>query len=369
MIYLDHNATTPLDAEVRDAMILSLHVFGNPSSGHSIGAEAKALVDNARQQAARLIRCAPEEIVFTSGGTEADNLAIIGTALRHSGGHIITSAIEHPAVLNPVLWLLHRGYEVTVLPVDPSGMVSPDDVGKAVRKDTILITVMHSNNETGVLQPVGEIGKIAREHGIPFHTDAAQSAGKIAVDVNDLRVDMLTLVPHKFYGPKGIGALYVRSGLPLTPVLFGAGQERGLRPGTENITGIAGLGKACETAAYHMTARFEHTRFLRDMLHSLLGASLDIRLNGHETLRLPNTLNISLQGARAADIVSQLQDEVAFSAGSACHAGVTTPSAVLKSMGLSDEDALSAVRLSTGKDNTAEEIKSAAEAIIRCVKR
>lgn len=369
MIYLDHNATTPIDEEVRIAMIESLLIFGNPSSGHAFGLAAKASIEHARRQVAQLVHCGAEEIVFTSGGTEADNLAIIGTALKHAGGHIITSEVEHPAVLNPVLWLRNQGYSVTILPVDSSGRVSAADVGKAVGKNTILITVMHANNETGVLQPVREIGMIAKEHGIPFHTDAAQSAGKIEVDVNDLMVDMLTVVPHKFYGPKGAGALYVRNGVTLMPIMFGAGHERGLRPGTENITGIMGLGKACETAGRHMSARYEHARILRDGLHSLLKERLDVRLNGHETLRLPNTLNISLRGTRAADIVSALRDEVALSAGSACHAGVTTPSAVLKSMGLSDDDDLAALRISTGKENTVSEIESAAEAIIRCAQQ
>ncbi|HAK89323.1 MAG: hypothetical protein A2077_03725 [Nitrospirae bacterium GWC2_46_6] len=368
MIYLDHNATTPIDEEVKNAMADAFSLFGNPSSGHSIGKAAKAAVDNARKQAADLIGADASEIIFTSGGTEADNLAIIGTAHKHQKGHIITSVIEHPAVLNPVSWLETKGFEVSYLPVNIAGTVNPDDVRKAVRKDTILITVMHSNNETGALQPIREIGRIAREYGITFHSDAAQSVGKIEVKASELTVDMLTIVSHKFYGPKGVGALYIRNGVDVMPIMFGAGHERGIRPGTENVIGIAGLGKACETAGHNMSFRYDHAVKLRDKLFSLLRNALDVRLNGHETLRLPNTLNISIRGVIGNDLVEKLKAGVAFSAGSACHSGTCKPSPVLKAMGLSDEDALSAVRLSVGKDNTLDEILSASEMIIACVK-
>ncbi|MBI3592448.1 MAG: cysteine desulfurase [Nitrospirae bacterium] len=348
LIYLDHNATTPLDVEVKKAMMDVLPVFGNPSSSHSIGLAAKAVIENARQQVSRLIMCDPSEIIFTSGGTEANNLAIIGTAYKHQGGHIITSVIEHPSVANPVKWLELRGFKATYLQVDSSGMVSPEDVRKAVRKDTILITVMHSNNETGVLQPIKEIGKIARQYNILFHSDAAQSVGKMGVDVSDLMVDMLTVVSHKFYGPKGAGALYLKSGVDIMPILFGAGHERGLRPGTENTIGIAGLGKTCEVAAGNMLPRCEHTRKLRDRLFASLKSRLDITLNGREELRLPNTLNISIRGINppippllkggkggfvkgiiGEDLVEKLKDRIAFSSGSACHSGIRKPSPVL----------------------------------------
>ncbi len=376
MIYLDNNATTPIDEEVKKAMTDAFDLFGNPSSGHSIGRAAKTAIDNARKQVANLISCEPSEVVFTSGGTESNNLAIIGTAYKYQKGHIITSIIEHPAVLNPVKWLEMKGFETTCVPVNSEGMVSPDDVRKAIKRDTILITIMHSNNETGALQPVREIGKIAKEYNIAFHSDAAQSVGKMEVRVPDLIVDMLTVVSHKFHGPKGIGALYLRNGIDLMPIMFGAAHERGIRPGTENVIGIAGLGKACEIAARDVSFRYGHTKKLSDMLFSLLQDKLDIKLNGHKTLRLPNTLNISIRGSRVKgrgsrilgeEIVEQLKDKVAFSAGSACHAGIRKLSSILKAMGLSDGDALSAIRLSTGKDNTATEIENASEAIIKCV--
>ncbi|MDI6727395.1 MAG: cysteine desulfurase family protein [Thermodesulfovibrionales bacterium] len=381
MIYLDHNATTPIDEDVKKAMADAFQLFGNPSSSHSIGRAAKGAVDSARKQVADLIACDPSEIIFTSGGTESNNLAIIGTAYKYQKGHIITSVIEHPAVLNPVKWLEMRGFAATYLPVDSEGRVNPDDVKRAIRKDTILITIMHSNNETGVLQPIQEIGMIAREHNITFHSDAAQSVGKMDVKISELMADMLTIVSHKFYGPKGVGALYIKdlgfSGgdfkggtqvhpLPM-PIMFGAGHERGIRPGTENVIGISGLGKACEIALRDMPFRYERTFKLRDALFSLLESKLAVKLNGHKMLRLPNTLNISIKGIIAEDVVEQLKDEVAFSAGSACHSGIRKPSFVLKAMGLSDEDALSSIRLSTGKDNTIGEIEYASEMIIQTV--
>lgn len=383
MIYLDHNATTPIDEDVKEAMANVFQLFGNPSSSHSIGMAAKAAVDSGRKQVADLIACKPSEIIFTSGGTESNNLAIIGTAYKYQKGHIITSVIEHPAVLNPVKWLEMKGFMATYLLVDSEGKVNPDDVKRAIRKDTILITIMHSNNETGVLQPIQEIGMIAREHNIIFHSDAAQSVGKMDVKIPELMTDMLTIVSHKFYGPKGVGALYLRDGIDVMPIMFGAGHERGIRPGTENVIGISGLGKACEIAVRDMPFRYEHTLKLRDALFSLLESKLDVKLNGHKTMRLPNTLNVSIIGSRGnlqdsaggqgskilgEDIVEQLKGKVAFSAGSACHSGIRKPSSVLKAMGLSDEDALSSIRLSVGKDNTIREIEDAAEMIIQTVK-
>lgn len=369
MIYLDHNATTPIDEEVKKAMSDAFQLFGNPSSSHSIGRAAKAAVDSARKQVADLISCDPSEIIFTSGGTESNNLAIIGTAYKYQKGHIITSVIEHPAVLNPVKWLQMKGFETTYLSVDSDGMVNPDDVKRAIRKDTILITIMHSNNETGVLQPVKEIGMIAHEHNITFHSDAAQSIGKMDVKLSELMVDMLTLVSHKFYGPKGVGALYLRNGIDVMPIMFGAGHERGIRPGTENVIGIVGIGKACEIANRDMPFRYESTRKLTDALFSLLKSRLTVKLNGHKTMRLPNTLNVSIKEIIAEDIVDALSDKVAFSSGSACHSGIRKPSSVLKAMGLSDEDALSSIRLSVGKDNTIGEIENASRFIISCANR
>jgi cysteine desulfurase len=380
MIYLDHNATTPIDEEVKKAMVDALDLFGNPSSSHSIGRAAKAAVDSARKHVADLIACSPSEVIFTSGGTESNNLAIIGTAYGYQKGHIITSVIEHPSVLNPVKWLQTKGFEATYIPVNSDGVIVPDDIRKAIRKNTILITVMHSNNETGVLQPISEIGRIAREKGIIFHSDTAQSIGKIDVKVDGLMADMLTVASHKFYGPKGIGALYIKDlglsvkggmqvpPLPM-PLMFGAGHERGIRPGTENVMGIAGMGKACEIAERDMPLRFIHTMKLRDELFSMLAREIDIKLNGHNAPRLPNTLNVSISGIIGEEVVSELNDKAALSAGSACHSGIRRPSAVLKAMGLSDDDALSALRLSVGKDNSLDEINKAALEIIRCVKR
>jgi cysteine desulfurase len=253
--------------------------------------------------------------------------------------------------------------------VNSDGVIAPDDIRKAIRKDTILITIMHSNNETGVLQPISEIGRIAREKGIIFHSDTAQSIGKMDVKVEALMVDMLTVVSHKFYGPKGVGALYLKNGVDLMPLMFGAGHERGLRSGTENVIGIAGIGKACEIVVRDMPVRFSHTMKLRDELFAILAREIDIKLNGYNAPRLPNTLNISVGGIIGEEVVSGLNDKVAISAGSACHAGIRRPSAVLKAMGLSDDDALSALRLSVGKDNSLDEINKAALEITRCVKR
>lgn len=384
MIYLDHNATTPLDEEVKEAMADAFRIFGNPSSSHRPGRDAKALIEDSRRQVADLIGAEPVEIIFTSGGTESNNLAVIGIAYKHRRGHVITSVIEHPSVLNPVKWLEHQGFEATYLPVDSNGQVCPDDIRRAVKKDTILITIMHSNNETGVLQPIQEIGRIARECNITFHSDAAQSVGKIAVRIPELMLDMLTIVSHKFYGPKGIGALYIKSqeiSEPKThipyPIMFGAGHEMGVRPGTENTIAIAGLGKSCEIALRDMPLRYGHAVKLRDKLFSLLDSKLDIMLNGHRTMRLPNTLNISIKSAEkkekaasifSGDIIEELKERVAISAGSACHAGIRNPSPVLKAMGVSDADALSSIRLSVGKDNTEGEIESASELLACCVK-
>ncbi len=370
MIYLDNNATTPVDPEVSDAILSSLkRDFGNPSSTHSIGQRARDVIEKSRMLISELIGCKSAEIYFTSGGTESNNLAIIGIAERPKRGHIITSVIEHPSVLNPCRYLESRGFQVTYLPVDSAGMVVIDEFKKSIKKDTILITIMHANNETGVLQSVGEIGAIAGERGIPFHIDAAQSTGKMPVNVSQVKADMMTIVSHKFYGPKGIGALYLRDGLELSPILFGAGHERGLRPGTENVHGIVGLGKACELAKMNIRNRVAHATKLCEMLFRGLTEKIDgIRLNGHETLRLPNTLNICIHGIDSTDLLESIKDKVAASSGSACHAGQRKPSPVLKAMGLSDVDAMSSLRLSVGKDNTEEEIKEAVEIIAAMVK-
>ena len=366
MIYLDNNATTPVDPEVSDAMFSSLkRDFGNPSSSHLIGRKAQEVMENSREIVSDFLGCRREEIFFTSGGTESNNLSLIGIALSHKKGHIITSSIEHPSVINTCLHLESLGFDVTYAPVDNEGIVRLDEVRQSIRKSTFLISIMHSNNETGVIQPVEEIGALAKEHEITFHVDAAQSIGKMYFSLTGSPIDILTLVSHKFYGPKGIGALYVRSGTNLKPILFGAGHEMGLRPGTENVSGIVGLGKACEIAKRDIKLRVSHTIQLRDLLFNSLKTNMpDIKLNGHETKRLPNTLNIRIPGITSIDLVERIKDQVAASTGSACHSGKPAPSSVLKNMGLSDEEALSSIRLSVGKDNTEDEIKKAVEIII-----
>jgi cysteine desulfurase len=367
IIYLDNNATTPLAAEVIRAMEECLkNNFGNPSSGHTFGIAARTAVGYSRKKIAELIGASPDEIIFTSGGTEANNMAIFGTAKRFKTGHIITSSIEHPAVLMPLKYLQQQGFRVTYLPVDEYGFVDLAALLHHIRKDTVLITVMHSNNETGVLQPIAEIGKIARERGIPFHTDAAQSVGKVPVNVKRFNVDLLTVVSHKFYGPKGVGALYIRKEARLEPLLYGASHEKGLRPGTENVCSIAGFGMAAEIARKELKVRVRTMESLSGMLYDELRRNIPgIKLNGHPLKRLPNTLNISFPGVAGSSLLEKLRTGIAASTGSACHEGKHTPSAVLKAMGLSDEQALSAVRLSLGRDTTEREIKKAAKAIVR----
>ncbi len=371
MIYLDNNASTPVDPEVSDAMFSCLkRDFGNPSSSHIHGRRAKEVLETSRKYIADLLECSQKEIFFTSGGTEANNLALLGTGMLHQTGHIITSAIEHPSVFNTVKHLESRGFEATYIDSDSAGVVKLEELSKAVRKDTILISIMHSNNETGVIQPIEDIGKLAKKHGIPLHVDAAQSIGKSHFTLRNSSVDMLTLVPHKFYGPKGIGALYIRCGMKISPLMFGAGHEMGLRPGTENIPGIAGFAKACQITMRDLDLRVSHTSYLREiLLEKLQNGIPDIVLNGHEAKSLPNTLNVCIPAISSDDLVNKIADQVAISSGSACHSGRQIPSRVLKSMGLSDLEALSAIRLSVGKDNTEEEIQKASEIIITAVRR
>ena len=374
-IYLDYNATTPIDPAVRDAILPYLEEhFGNPSSGYVYGQRAKEAVAKARGQVAALIGAAPEEVVFTSGGSESDNHAIIGAALanRKKGKHIITSCIEHPAVLNTCHYLEERlGFRVTYLPVDRYGLVSPEDVKQAITGETGLITIMHANNEVGTIEPIEEIGEIAKEPGILFHTDAAQSCGKIEVDVNRLKVDLLTLAGHKLYAPKGIGALFVRSGTRTDALIHGAGQERGSRAGTENVPYIVGLGAACDIARGTLPDYKQKVKRLRDKLHSKIEAGLGkdmVRLNGHPERRLPNTLNLSLRGIVAEELLSRMP-EVAAATGAACHAGATEPSSVLLEMGMSREIALEALRLTLGRWSTEEEVNLAAVLIVERAKR
>ena len=366
-IYLDNNATTPLAPDVINAMAECLrHNFGNPSSAHPYGEKAKMAVEDAREKVANLISAVPDEIIFTSGGTEANNLAIFGTAQIFKSGHIISSRIEHPSVMNVLKHLEGRNFRITYLPVDKYGIIDPDDFKKHIKSNTFLITIMHSNNETGSIQPIAEIGDIAKGKGIVFHCDAAQSVGKVPVNVKRLNVDLLTIVSHKFYGPKGTGALYIKRGADIRPMLFGASHEKGLRPGTENVCSIAGLGKASEVAKKEMKARVSGMRHLANIFHKELRREIPgIRLNGHPVKRLPNTLNLSFPDIQGSALLESLKNDIAASTGSACHEGKHTPSSVLKAMGISDKDAFSAVRLSLGRDNTEAQIKKAVKAIVR----
>ncbi|MDW7683811.1 MAG: cysteine desulfurase family protein [Bacillota bacterium] len=370
-IYLDYNATTPIAPEVVDEMLPYLREhFGNPSSGHAYGQITKEAVIMARKRVAVLLACSPDEIVFTGGGSESNNLAIKGAAysLKERGNHIITQVTEHPAVLNVCRLLETQGFAVTYLPVDEYGLVSPQDIAESIRKDTILITIMHANNETGTLQPIKEIGEIARKHNILFHTDAAQSVGKVPVHVTDMNVDLLTIAAHKLYGPKGVGALYIRKGVKLLPVTHGAGHEGGLRPGTENVAGIVALGKACLLALAGMNNHMPSLTNLRDDFFSLLQQQVpDVLLNGHPQKRLPNTLNVSFPGVNAAAMLAEIP-QIAASTGSACHHGEETMSPVLAAMGKSKSRGFGALRLSLGRETTRDEIKIAAELISKTLK-
>jgi len=361
-IYLDYNATTPVDARVVEAMLPYLREhFGNPSSSHPYGVQAHTAVEQARGEVASLLGCAPDEIIFTGGGSEANNLAIkgIAEANRNRGNHIITTQVEHPAILEPCRYLERRGFQVTYLPVDRYGMVDPDAVAQAITPQTILITVMHANNEVGTIQPIPAIGRIARAHGIPFHTDAAQSVGKIATRVDDLQVDLLTVAGHKLYAPKGVGALYLRRGVQVEPLIHGAGHERGRRAGTENVAGMVGLGAACRLAGETLLETAGQLRTLRDRLHQgLMNYGVALSLNGHPVERLPNTLNLSFMGIDSSTLLAALP-EVAASTGSACHAGQTEPSSVFLAMGTPRAVALGAVRFSLGRGTTREEVDQA----------
>ncbi|MCF8345724.1 MAG: selenide, water dikinase SelD [Bacteroidales bacterium] len=366
-IYLDHNATTPIAREVADAMRPYLEqYFGNPSSTHSFGTSTKKAVEKSRGQVAHLINCESSEVIFTSGGTESNNYALKGAAyaLGKKGNHIITSSIEHPAVFEVCRYLEKQGFEVTYLPVDEFGMVDPNDVNKSIRDETILISIMHANNEVGTIQPISEISAIARKHNIIFHADAAQSLGKIETDVKDLGVDLLSIAGHKLYAPKGIGALYIRSGVQLEKLIHGADHEQNLRAGTENVLEIVGLGVACELAEKELKNNQAHYMETRDYLYQLISESLpSVKLNGHPEKRLPNTLSISFPNVEANTLVSRLEG-VAVSAGAACHSESIDVSAVLEAMKLPIEYAMGTVRFSTGRTNTMNEIKQAAEEVI-----
>jgi cysteine desulfurase len=366
-VYLDYNASTPIDPEVVAVMRPLLEAgYGNPSSGHWAAAPAKAALDQARAQVAALLGCAADEVVFTSGGSEANNLALKGVCGTLRPVHVITSQIEHPATLEPCRHLARLGVAVTHVAADGTGLVDPDDVRKAVTRDTRVISIMHANNEVGTIQPVAEIAKIAREHGILFHTDAAQSVGKIATPVDELGVDMLSIAGHKVYAPKGIGALYVRRGVALEPLIRGAEHEAGRRAGTESALLTAALGKACDVAQSWIG--MPETQRLRDLLwdelRSIFGNK--VVLNGHPTHRLPNTLNVSFVGRVGADILAAMPD-VAASTGSACHAGQVTLSPVLQAMRVPPEIGMGAIRFSLGRYTTQDDVDEVASELRRIV--
>lgn len=367
-IYLDYNATTPVAPEVADAIEPWLREhFGNPSSSHIYGQQAKEAVARARGQVAALVCAGPEEIVFTGCATEANNLAIRGVAraVRDGRRHMVTSAVEHPSVLQPFHLLRQEDWEVTVLPVDRTGRVDPADVEKALRPDTTLVSVMLANNEVGTIQPLAEIAALTRPRGILLHTDASQAAGKIPVNVNDLDVDLLTLAGHKFYSPKGVGALYVRTGTAIAQIIAGADQERGLRPGTENVPFIAGLGEAARLACQHLPAAGENLRVMRDRLHELLQTEIPgLTLNGHPTCRLPNTLHVSFPDADGRALLKESAATVVASVGSACHEEGDQVSGVLAAMGADTSRARGAVRLSVGLFTTEDEIECAGRALV-----
>jgi cysteine desulfurase len=375
-IYLDYNATTPLDPAVVEAMLPYLHDrFGNPSSSHLYGKTAQAGVALARQQVADLIGARPDEILFTGGGTEASNHALKGAVLVKlqglfgrwaRGTHIVISAIEHPATTEPCAFLKRLGCKLTVVPVDQQGLVDPDSVKKVLEPGTTLVSIMHSNNEVGTLQPIREIAALTRPRGILLHTDAAQSLGKVPIDVVDLGVDLLTIAGHKLYAPKGIGVLYVRQGVKLETLIHGAGQEGGRRAGTENVPYMAALGKACEIAKQSLPQAADRQQSLRDRLWKRLQTGLGERvvLNGHPEKRLPNTLNANFVGQVGAELLQKVP-EIAASTGSACHEGKVTQSAVLCAMGVPPSIGKGALRLTVGRFTTEDEIDRAAEALIR----
>ncbi len=371
-IYLDYNATTPIDPRVAEAMRPCWEsVFGNPSSSHAYGREAKRMLEEARSRLAALLNAQSDEIIFTSGGTESNNMALCGVAraLASRGRHIVTSRIEHPAVLEPCLALMEEGFDVTFVRVDQYGMVDPEEMIAALRRDTILVSLMHSNNEVGTLQPVKEIAEAARARGILVHSDAAQSVGKVPVDVSDLGLDLLTVAGHKLYAPKGVGALYVRRGTPIQRILHGAGQERGLRPGTENVLEIVGLGMAAAVAMEELPEEMARMQTLRDRLQDrLLAAFPEARVNGHPYRRLPNTLSLSFPGT-PADALLQAMPEVAASAGAACHSDQVRVSHVLEAMGVPMDTAKGTVRLSVGRFTRDDEIEAAASTIEKAVQK
>ena len=374
MVYLDHNATTPVHPEVLEAMgPYFSEVYGNASSLHQSGREAKAALENARGSIADIIGCEASEIIFTSGGTESDNFAIKGTAFanRNKGKHIITSSIEHHAVEVSCRFLEKEGFEVTYLPVDSYGFVDPDDLKKAIRPDTVLVTIMYANNETGVIQDLESLISAAKEAGVYFHTDAVQATGKIPYKIDDIGCDMLSVSAHKLYGPKGVGLLYIKSGTKIIPWNEGGGHEKGMRAGTENIAGIIGLAEAIKIADRDMSAETQRLKGISGRFYeSIKGRIPDIRLNGHFEKRVPNTVNISFKSIEGEAIVLSLDMKgIMVSTGSACTSGATDPSHVLMAMGVSREMAQGSIRFSFGRSSSFEDVDYVVDILAREVKR
>ncbi len=366
MIYLDYNATTPVDQRVLDAMLPYFREhFGNPSSGHGQGKVAREALERARQKVASLLGADASEIIFTSGGSESNNTVIQGVANGFKGKkrHVVTAQCEHPSVLEPCRALEADGVEVTYLPVDSHCLVDPQEVKKALKPHTILITIMHANNEVGTIQPISEIGRIAREAGVLFHTDAAQSVGKIPLEVKEMGVDFVTIAGHKLYSPKGVGALFIREGVVLPPLIRGASQEGGRRAGTENVPLVVALGEACELASRLLPEEMNRIKELRDQLQKgLEQVAPGLALNGHPEQRLPNTLNVSFKGVSGAVLLRELSD-ICASVGSACHDGSGEISPVLRAMGLTEQRAMGAVRFSLGRWTTQEDVTLTVEAV------
>jgi cysteine desulfurase len=363
-IYLDYNASTPIAPTVLEAMMPYLTTrYGNPSSSHIFGAECRAAIEQAREQVAALLVCSPDEIIFTSGATESNNMVIKGLAkAAGKGSHFITSSIEHPAVLEPCRHLEKFDYRLTYLPVDRSGIIDPADLERVITSGTALVSIMHANNEVGTLQDIAALAKIAAAKGVPFHTDAAQSVGKVPVRLNELGAGFLTVAGHKFYAPKGVGALYVRNGAKLPPMLHGAGHERGMRPGTENLASVVGLGAACELAGRVMETEGLRQKALgMRLLDGLRSAGIRVQLNGHPSKKLPNTWNLSFEGYTSAQVMDALGKEIAVSPGAACHGDSVTASHVLVAMGVPETLSRGAVRFSFGRETTEEEIDRVVE--------
>ncbi|MGQ4807524.1 Cysteine desulfurase IscS [Candidatus Entotheonellaceae bacterium PAL068K] len=371
-IYLDYNATTPIDPEVAEAMLPYLYEhFGNPSSSHGYGRQTLQAVGNARLQVAHLLGCQSHEVVFTSGGSEANNYALKGVALanRARGNHIITSVIEHPAVIEVCNYLEGQGFEVTYLPVNPHGQIELQTLQHAIRPHTVLLSIMHANNEVGTIQPIADMACLAKQHGIIVHTDAAQSVGKIPTRVDDLGVDLLSIAGHKLYAPKGIGALYIRDGIRLEKLIHGANHERNRRAGTENVLEIVGLGQACSIAHRDLARHAAHMRQLRDRLETALAQRLaQTRVNGHPDMRLPNTLSMSFAHLEANRLLDAMHG-VAASSGAACHSDTIEVSAVLTAMQVPLEYAMGTIRFSVGKMTTPDNIDRAIDSVVQAVHR